>query len=95
MLWLSGMKRRDLLLLLPPGAVLAASLVMSRLLGSNILAALPVAAFVGTASFVLGYLFSEDWRRLILAQLSRARVILGRLIKRAKPISPANTNAHK
>jgi O-antigen/teichoic acid export membrane protein len=95
MLWLSGMKRRDLLLLLPPGAILAASLVMSRLLGSNILAALPVAAFVGTASFVLGYLFSEDWRRLILAQLSRARVILGRLIKRAKPISPANTNAHK
>jgi O-antigen/teichoic acid export membrane protein len=95
MLWLSGMKRRDLVLLLPPGVILAASLAMACLLGSNILAAFPVAAFVGTASFVLGYLFSEDWRGLILAQLSRARIVLGRLTNRAKPISPANTNARK
>jgi hypothetical protein len=52
-------------------------------------------AFIGAASFVLGYVFSEDWRGLTLAQLNRARAILGRLTNRAKLISPVNTNAQK
>ena len=95
MLWLSGMKRRDFLLLFPPAAVLVASLVMARLLGSNVLAAFPIAAFVATALFVFGYLLSEDCRSLIQAQLSRAHTILDRLTNRAKPISPANTNGGK
>ena len=68
---------------------------MARFLGSNILAAFPVAAFVATASFVLGYLFSEEWRRLILAQLTRARVLFGSLTNRAKSIPPVNINAQK
>jgi O-antigen/teichoic acid export membrane protein len=95
MLWLSGMKRGDLLLLLPPAALLLVSLVMARFLDSNILVNFLVAAFIGAASFVLGYLFSEDWRRLTLAQMIRARVILGGLTNRAKPIPPVNTNAQK
>jgi len=46
-----------------------------------------------SSSVALGYLFSEDWRSLILAQASRARIVLGGLTSRAKPISPVNTNA--
>jgi O-antigen/teichoic acid export membrane protein len=89
MLWLSGMKRGDFLLLLPPAALLLASLVMAHFLDSSLVITFPVAAFIGAASFVLGYLFSEDWRRLILAQVNRARVFLGSLT-RAKPIPPMN-----
>jgi O-antigen/teichoic acid export membrane protein len=95
MLCLSGMKKRDLLSLLPPAALLVASLIMARFLGSNILANLFVGALVASASVALGYLFSEDWRRLTLAQVNRARVFLGGLNNRAKPAPPVNTNAQK
>ena len=76
----------------PPGALLAASLVVARVLGSNILVHFLVAAFAGTAALVLGYLFSEEWRKLILAQVNRALVVL---TSRAKPISSVNSNAQK
>ena len=95
MLWLSGMKRRDLLRLLPPAGLLVATLVIAHFLGSNIVANFLVAALVGSASVALGYLFSEDWRGLILTQVSRARIVLGSLTSRRKPISPVNTNAQK
>jgi O-antigen/teichoic acid export membrane protein len=89
MLWLSGMKRGDFLLLLPPAALLIACLVMARFLDSSLAITFPVAAFIGAASFVLGYLFSEDWRGLTLAQVNRARALLGGLT-RTKPIPPIN-----
>jgi O-antigen/teichoic acid export membrane protein len=95
MLWLSGMNRRDLLLSLPPSALLIASLVIAHFLGSNILVNFLVAILVASASIVLSYLFSEEWRRLILAQLNRARLVLAGLTSRTKPISPVNTNAQK
>jgi hypothetical protein len=88
-LWLSGMKRGDFVLLLPPAALLVASPVTARFLDSSLVITFPVAAFIGAVSFVLGYLFSEDWRGLTLAQLNRARVCLGSLA-RAKPIPPVN-----
>jgi hypothetical protein len=65
---------------------------MTRFLGSNILVNFLVATVVGSASLGLGYLFSEDWRTLILAQMNRVRVVLGSLTNRAKPSAPANTN---
>ena len=89
MLWLSGMKRGDFLLLLPPGALLVGALVMARFLDSSLIITFTVAAFIGAASFVLGYLLSEDWRGLTLAQVNRARVFLGSLT-RAKPMPPVN-----
>ena len=89
MLWLSGMKRGDFLLLLPPAALLAGALLMARFLDSSLLITLTVAAFIGAASFVLGFLFSEDWRGLTLAQVNRARVLLSGLT-RTKPIPPVN-----
>jgi O-antigen/teichoic acid export membrane protein len=95
MLWLSGMKRRDLLRLLPPAGLLVATLVIARFLGSNILAAFPVAALAATAAFALGYLFSEDWRRLILAQLTRARTFFGSLINRATRSPSVDTFVQK
>jgi O-antigen/teichoic acid export membrane protein len=89
MLWLAGMKKADFLLLLPPAALLLVSLIVARFLEPTILITFTVAAFIGAASFVLGYLFSEDWRRLTLAQLNRARAFLGTLTG-AKPIPPVN-----
>jgi hypothetical protein len=69
MLWLSGMKKRGLLSLLPPGALLVASLIVACLPGF-------AGALAASASFALGYLFSEDLRNLILAQVNRARIVL-------------------
>ena len=90
MLWLSGMKRRNLLPLLPPGALLIASLIVPRFLGSSILINFVVAAIAGFAPIALGYFFSEDLRRLILAQANPARIFFGNLINRA-----ANTSVQK
>jgi len=95
MLWLSGMKREDFAVIAPPAALLVVSLVIARFLEPSILITFPVAAFVAVAAFVLGYLFSDDWRRLTLAQLSRARTVIGNLTNRAKPVPPINTNAQQ
>jgi O-antigen/teichoic acid export membrane protein len=95
MLWLSGMKKVDLLPLLPPGALLVASVVIGRSLGSSIVENVLVAAFVASASVGLGCLFSEDWRALILAQLNRALVFSGGLTNRVKPSPPVNANPQK
>jgi O-antigen/teichoic acid export membrane protein len=95
MLWLSGMRRGDFLLLLPPAALLAASLIMARFLGSNPVMTFPVAVFIGAMAFVLGYSFSEDWRSLTLAQINRARVFLSNLINRVRRSPPANTSVQE
>jgi O-antigen/teichoic acid export membrane protein len=93
--WLSGMRRKELLPLAPPAALLAASLVVSRFLGSNIIENFLVASFAGAASIALGCLFSEDWRALILGQMNRTRVFLSSLTGRAKPAPPVSTNPQK
>jgi O-antigen/teichoic acid export membrane protein len=93
--WASGMRRRHLLPLLPPGALLVATLVLGRSLRPNILVDLGVAALTAIAAVALGYLFSQDWRALILGLMNRARVFVGSPAKRAKPASSVNTNAQK
>jgi O-antigen/teichoic acid export membrane protein len=95
MLWLSGMKKRDLLALLPPGALLAVALVTCRFLGSSTLEDFVVAAFVAAAAFAIGYLFSEEWRRLIQEQVHRVWVFVGNLTTRAKPVPHVNTKVQK
>jgi O-antigen/teichoic acid export membrane protein len=75
--WASGMKRKDLLPLAPPGALLVAAVVMGRLLGFNPLPDFLLAAFAGCLAAALAYIFSEDWRTLILAQIARARGFVG------------------
>ena len=74
---------------------MVATLVLGRSLGSNILVDLLVAGLTAIAAVALGYLFSEDWRALILGLMKRARVFVGGPAKRAKPASPVNTNAQK
>ena len=93
--WASGMRRKDLLPLLPPAALLAATVVTARFLGSNILLDLAVAAFAAAASVALSYIFSEDWRTLMLSLMNRVRIFIGGLTNRAKPSPPVNTNAQK
>jgi O-antigen/teichoic acid export membrane protein len=87
--WASRMRRKDLLPLLLPGALLAAALVMGRFLGSNCLLDFFLAAFLASLVAALGYLFSEDWRVLILAQVNRARVFVGSLT--AKKFRPGGS----
>jgi hypothetical protein len=79
MLWLAKMKPGDFVLLLPPAALLAASLVIVHFLDSSLAVTFPVAAIVGVVSFVLGYVFSDDWRAITLAQVNRGRVFLAGL----------------
>jgi O-antigen/teichoic acid export membrane protein len=93
--WASGMRKKDLLPLLPPAALLVATWVIARLLGSNLPLDVVAAAFAGTISVALSYFFSEDWRALILAQLNRTRVFFGSLTNRVKPSAPVNANPQK
>ncbi|HEY1886146.1 MAG TPA: hypothetical protein VGG86_08845 [Roseiarcus sp.] len=67
----------------------------SDALGFSILVDFVVAALAALLAIALGYLFSQDLRRLILAQMNRARVVLGSLANRAKPSPPINPNAQK
>jgi O-antigen/teichoic acid export membrane protein len=84
--WASGMRRRDLVPLLPPAALLAATLVMGRFLGFNVLLDFLVAAFAACAAVALSYVFSEDWRALMQGPIGRARVFVGGLT--AKSFGP-------
>jgi O-antigen/teichoic acid export membrane protein len=77
--WASRMRRKDLLPLLPPWVLLVAAVVMGRFLGSNVLLDFLLAALVAFLAVALAYLFSEDWRTLILAQAGRARGFVGGL----------------
>jgi O-antigen/teichoic acid export membrane protein len=87
--WASGMRRRHLLPLLPPGALLAVTLVSARFLGSNILLHLLLASLAALASVFLGFLFSEDWRTFLLGLINRARVFAGNLTaKTSRPGGP-------
>ena len=95
MLWLSGMKGGTFFLLLPPGALLVASVFIGRLLGPSIVENFLIAAFAASASIGLGCLFSEDWRALVLAQAHRARIFSGGLTNRVKPSPPVNANPQK
>ncbi|MGB8325140.1 MAG: polysaccharide biosynthesis C-terminal domain-containing protein, partial [Candidatus Acidiferrum sp.] len=94
-LWLAGMKRGDFLRLLPPPALLAASLIVARVLGSNPAITFPVAVFMGAMSFFLGYSISEDWRSLTLAQINRARVFLSNLTNRVRRSPSVKTSVQK
>jgi O-antigen/teichoic acid export membrane protein len=93
--WASGIRRRDLLPLAPPATLLAVTLVAARFLGSHLLLDFLVATFAGTASVVLGYVFSEDWRTLIHSSANRVRASISALMNRAKPATPVKTNAQK
>jgi len=94
--WASGIRRKDLLPLLPPGALLVATLAIARFLGSNnVLLDLLVAALAASASVGLSYLLSEEWRKLLLGLVERARGFGGSPATRAKPPPPINTNAQK
>ena len=93
--WASGMTRRRLLPLLPAGALLVATVVLGRCLGSNIFVHLLAAAFTASVVIALSYFFSEDWRSLILGLAKRALGFVSNPASRGKPSPPVNTNAQK
>ena len=93
--WASGMTRRRLLPLLPAWALLVATVVLGRSLGSNIFVHLAAAAFSASVAVGLGYVFSEDWRTLILGLAKRALGFVNGPASRGKPSPPVNTNVQK
>ena len=95
MFWVSGMSRRHLFQLSPPGALLAASLFLSRFLGPSVALAVICAALAASTCLVLAYFFSEDWAAFLRKLLGKARELIGGLANRVKPTPPINTNAQK
>jgi O-antigen/teichoic acid export membrane protein len=95
MLWLSGMRKGDLLPLLPSGAVLAAALVTSHFLGSSTPENFAVAVLFAVAAVSVGYAFSEEWRRLIEERLNRAWLFVGNLTVQTKAVPHVNTKVQK
>ena len=84
--WVSGIPRRDVLSALRPGALLVASEVAARFVGSGLGLALPAAVLIGLIGIGFAYACSDDWRQLIDVQLTaRARRFSGTLIRRARP----------
>ena len=82
--WASGMRRKDLLPLLPPAALLVATLVVARFfLGSNILVDLLGAGFAASAAIALSLVFSEDWRAFMRSLVNRARLFAASLTTKA------------
>ena len=78
------MRRRDLLPLLPPAALLVATLVVARFfLGSNVLVDLLVAAFVASAAIALSLVFSEDWRSFMRSLMNLVRLFAATLTAKA------------
>ena len=79
--WVSGIPRRDVLSALRPGALLVASEVAARFVGSGLGLALPAAVLIGLIGIGFAYACSDDWRQLIDVQLTaRARRFSGTLI---------------
>ena len=82
----SGLPRRDILSALRPGALLLASEVATRFVGSGLGFVLPAAVLVGLIGIGFAYACSDDWRQLIDIQLTaRARRFSGTLIRRVRP----------
>ena len=74
----------------PPGALLVAAVVVGRLLGFNLLPDFLLAALFGFLAVALAYIFSEDWRTLILTQVIRARGFV--VVSRRRRSGPAGRN---
>lgn len=93
--WASGMTRRHLLPLLPPAALLAATVVVGRSLGPNIVVHFLLAGLAAFVAVALGYFFSEDWRKIMAGLAGRALGFITGSASRAKSSPPVNTNARK
>jgi len=93
--WASGMRRRDLLPLLPPAALLAVTLASAPFLGSNILVSFVAAVIAGSASIALSLVFSQDWRKIMLGLANQAAGWVAGLGRRVRPSPPINPNAQK
>jgi O-antigen/teichoic acid export membrane protein len=84
--WVSGIPKRDVLSALRPGALLVASEVATKFVGSALGLALPASVLVGLIGIGFAYAWSDDWRQLIDVQLTaRVRRFSGTLIRRARP----------
>jgi hypothetical protein len=90
MFWAAGMSRRAVIAAIArPAALLFAGEAVSQFVGMNLIPALAVAALVGLAAAWMAYFYCEDWRRLAVPQLRRARGLWEAFIRRAGPAPSA------
>jgi O-antigen/teichoic acid export membrane protein len=85
--WAAGMSRSVVVAATArPFALLCGSEVVARFVGSSLGFALPTAVLAGVIGIALAFAYSEDWRRLLTAQLgARARGFAAGLLRRTKP----------
>ena len=93
--WLAGIGKGDVALLLRPASFLAATQAVAYLVGANFAPAFLATIFISLIGLGMACLFSEDWRKSIIALLVRARVLSESLMNRAKPAPPINPNVQK
>ena len=84
--WASGMLKRSVSSALLPAAALAASFIVSRIIGPGFFTALAAAVVVGLVLVILAYAYSEDSAEaLIQATAIRARKRLDNLSRGVFP----------
>src|SRR5208282_4773509 len=90
MFWAAGISRRDVAsAVVRPAALLCGCEIASRFVGSSLGLALPAAVLAGLISIGLAYAYSDDSRRILTTQLTRARSFGEGLIRRVKPAQSA------
>jgi hypothetical protein len=90
MFWVAGMSRRAIVAAIGrPVALLFASEAVAQFVGMNLIPALAVAALVGLVAAWMAYVYCEDWRRVAVPQLRRARGLWEAFIRRAGPAPSA------
>jgi len=90
MFWAAGLSRRDVAsAVVRPAALLFGSAIAARFLGPSLAMAFPAAVLVGLISVGLAYAYSDDFRRILTAQLILVRNFGGGLLRRAKPAQSA------
>ena len=90
MFWAAGISRRDVASAVArPAALLCCCGIASPFVGSSPALAVPAAALAGLIAVGLAYVYSDDFRRIMSAQLIRARNLGEGLIRRAKSAQSA------
>jgi O-antigen/teichoic acid export membrane protein len=93
MLWAAELRRSDVFSVVRPAVLLCACVAAGQFIGSNLTYAFPAACLAGLGFLALARSYSDELRRLMDSQLSRARTIVEHLMRRAKLAQPANPTA--
>ena len=81
MFWAAGLRRSEVISALRPAVLLVGCAAVSYVLGPNLALAIPAAFVAGSAAIVLAYFFSDELRRLLIAQFAYTRGVAERFAR--------------